>query len=170
MTTELSPLTLCDVALPLPLKPPMEVSFVVPMYNEEDNVAPLVAEILKAGHQLNRSFEIILVDDGSTDKTSLRLKELAQTTPQLKAISLRRNYGQTAATAAGFHYAQGRFIVTLDGDLQNDPADVPRLIDMMDTEQLDVITGWRKNRQDKALSRKLPSMIANALIAKHDGC
>lgn len=146
------------------------VSFVAPVYNEEDNVIPLVNEISKAGEQLKRPYEIVLVDDGSKDKTVVKLKKLVQTFPMLKVICLKRNYGQTAATAAGFKYATGKYIVTMDGDLQNDPADVPRLVHMMETEEeVDVISGWRKNRQDKALTRKLPSVIANFIIARVTG-
>lgn len=148
---------------------PVEVSFIAPVYNEEENVVPLVNEIHAAGQHLNRSFEIVLVDDGSKDKTVPKLRKLSEAFPQLKVVCLKRNFGQTAATAAGFAHAEGRFIVTLDGDLQNDPADVPRLIDMMEAEDLDIISGWRKNRKDKAITRKLPSMIANFIIASVTG-
>jgi len=155
----------------------VDVSFVAPVFNEEDNVIPLVHEITKAGEQLNRTYEIVLVDDGSKDQTVAKLRKLVQAFPKLRAVCLKRNYGQTAATAAAFAYARGKYIVTMDGDLQNDPADVPRLIHMMDTEDIDIISGWRKNRQDKAITRKLPSVIANAIIAavtgvqiKDNGC
>ncbi len=148
---------------------PVEVSFIAPVYNEEENVVPLVNEITAAGQRLNRTFEIVLVDDGSKDRTVPKLRKLAEAFPHLKVVCLKRNFGQTAATAAGFAHAEGRYIVTLDGDLQNDPADVPRLIDMMEAEELDIISGWRKNRKDKALTRKLPSMIANFIIATVTG-
>ncbi len=145
------------------------VSFVAPVYNEEDNVIPLVHEITKAGEQLNQPYEIVLVDDGSRDGTVAKLRKLVQAFPMLKAVCLKRNYGQTAATSAAFRHSSGKYIVTMDGDLQNDPADVPRLIHMMETEDVDVISGWRKNRQDKALTRKLPSIIANFIIARVTG-
>ena len=141
------------------------VSFIIPMYNEEENVAPMVAEVYETGLRLNRPFEIIVVDDGSSDGTVQKLRAAIDTCPMLRVISLKRNFGQTPATAAGFANARGEFIVTLDGDLQNDPSRIPELIDMMEREELDIISGWRQNRQDKALTRKLPSMIANHLIA-----
>ncbi|MBX2859589.1 MAG: glycosyltransferase family 2 protein [Vampirovibrio sp.] len=146
-----------------------DVSFIAPIYNEEENLVPLVSEVMAAGRELNRPFEIILVDDGSSDGSVEKYRKLAEITPELTVVRLRRNYGQTAATAAGFRQAQGKFIVTLDGDLQNDPADVPRLIEMMEAEDLDIISGWRKNRQDKAITRKLPSAIANYIIAQATG-
>jgi glycosyltransferase involved in cell wall biosynthesis len=148
---------------------PVEVSVVIPVYNEQDNVANLVAEVTEATVRLNRPCELLIVDDGSTDQTVSRLKDLIPQYPQLKVVVLKRNFGQTAATAAGFQHAQGQIIVTLDGDLQNDPADIPALIERLEAEDLDIITGWRKNRQDKALSRKLPSMIANRLIGATTG-
>lgn len=144
---------------------PGVVSFVVPVYNEEENVLPLLQEITAAGQKLDRPFEVVIVDDGSKDGTVAKLKKLCDVFVNLRVVALRRNYGQTAATAAGFAHASGEYIVTMDGDLQNDPADVPALIQMMETEGVDVITGWRKNRQDKAVTRKLPSMMANNLIA-----
>lgn len=147
----------------------IDVSFIIPVYNEEENVEPLVSEVTAVGERLNRSFEIVLIDDGSKDKTVAKLRVLAETNPYLKVVCLKRNYGQTPATAAGFQVAQGRYFVTLDGDLQNDPSNVPELIDIMEAEGIDIISGWRKNRQDNALSRKLPSMIANSLIATATG-
>ncbi len=147
----------------------VDVSFIAPVFNEEENVQPLVEEIYQAGLKLNRPFEILLVDDGSSDSTIPRLRQLAQDYPVLRVVSFKRNFGQTAATAAGFAYARGQYIVTLDGDLQNDPADAPRLVEMLEAENLDIIQGWRKNRKDKALSRKLPSAIANWIIAKVTG-
>ena len=157
-----------------PIMPPKPqygcaVSFVIPVFNEQESVKPLLLEVTKAGNQLGRPFEIVIIDDGSTDRTLSRLRKLSAIYPMLRVVSLRRNYGQTAATAAGFAYATGEFVVTLDGDLQNDPADVPRLIEMMEREELDIISGWRKNRKDKALTRKLPSLIANWLIARLTG-
>lgn len=147
----------------------VDVSFIIPVYNEEENVEPLVAEVTAVGERLNRSFEIVIIDDGSRDRTVPKLRVLAETNPYLKVVCLKRNFGQTPATSAGFQVAQGRYFVTLDGDLQNDPANVPELIDMMDAEGLDIISGWRKHRQDKAITRKLPSKIANYLIGVATG-
>ena len=145
------------------------VSFVIPVFNEEENVIPLLKEVTAAGERLNQPFEVVVVDDGSTDQTVPMLRKLVSVHPMLRVVCLKRNFGQTPATAAGFHYARGQYIVTLDGDLQNDPADVPRLIEMMEAESLDIISGWRKDRKDKALTRKFPSMIANALIGATTG-
>lgn len=147
----------------------IEVSIIIPVYNELENVDNLLKEVHQAGMALERPYEIILVDDGSTDGTVMRLRKLAKQYPTLRVVCLKRNYGQTAATSAGFSAARGQYIVTLDGDLQNDPADVPRLINQLEQEGLDIISGWRKNRQDKAVTRKLPSMIANYLIGRTTG-
>jgi glycosyltransferase involved in cell wall biosynthesis len=147
----------------------VDVSFVVPVYNEIENVDALVEEINQAGRELKRPYEIVIVDDGSSDGTVMQLRKLSKRNPELRVVCLKRNYGQTAATAAGFYHARGKYLVTLDGDLQNDPADVPRLIKMIEDEDLDIISGWRKNRQDKAITRKLPSMIANKLISMTTG-
>lgn len=147
----------------------ISVSFIIPVYNEVDNVLPLVKEVTETGERLRRSFEIVIIDDGSTDGTVAKLRQLTLTHKQLQIVCLKRNFGQTAATAAGFAHARGKYFVTLDGDLQNDPSNVPELIDMMEAEDLDIISGWRKNRQDKALTRKLPSMIANWIIGESTG-
>lgn len=151
-----------------PLAAP-EVSFIIPVYNEIENVDALVSEVTQTGERLNRTFELVLVDDGSKDGTVPRLKELAESNPHLRVVCLRRNYGQTAATSAGFANARGKIFVTLDGDLQNDPSNVPELVDMLEAEDLDIISGWRKNRQDHAITRKLPSMIANYIIGRLTG-
>lgn len=144
-----------------------KVSIVIPVYNEEDNVAALVAQVGQAMLPTNWSFELVLVDDGSRDKSAVKMAELAQTHPWLKCVYLIRNYGQSTALQAGFDEATGDYIVTLDGDLQNDPADIPQLINMLDQDSaIDCVSGWRKSRQDAALSRKIPSQIANALISK----
>ncbi len=160
-----------SVVTPISSKQPagVDVSFIIPVYNEEENVIPLVQEVNEVGQRLKRPYEIVIVDDGSKDGTVAKLKKLAQTHPELKIVCLRRNFGQTAATAAGFSEAQGKYFVTLDGDLQNDPANVPELVDMLEAEDLDIISGWRKNRQDHAITRKLPSMIANHLIGVTTG-
>ncbi|MBE9113895.1 glycosyltransferase family 2 protein [Nodosilinea sp. LEGE 07298] len=143
---------------------PVEISVVVPIYNEYESLPALVGAIAHVLDGMGRSYEILGVDDGSTDGSSDRLRELTQPYPHLVAVLLRRNYGQTAAMAAGFKYARGGIVVTLDGDLQNDPADIPRLIDRLD-EGYDLVSGWRKDRQDNTLTRLIPSKIANWLIA-----
>lgn len=144
------------------------VSVVIPIYNEIENVDELVARLDQALAAI--TFEAILVDDGSRDGTGMRLAELAANRPWLKPIYLARNYGQSTAMQAGFDAAEGDVIVTLDGDLQNDPADIPRLLEMLDNEpDIDILSGWRKDRQDAALKRKLPSRIANGLISKVTG-
>lgn len=148
-----------------PSRPSIELSIVVPIMDEEDNIRPLYDELITVLGQLEESWEIIFIDDGSTDKSGDILKQLAQADPRVKVIVFRRNYGQTAAMSAGFKYSRGGVIITLDGDLQNDPAEIPKLLDKM-AEGYDLVSGWRKDRQDKWLTRKLPSMIANRLINK----
>ncbi len=145
-----------------------ELSIVVPLFNEEETLPLLVEELLLALRPLGRSFEMVLVDDGSSDSTADVLREQAAGAPELVAVLLRRNYGQTAAMAAGFDASRGRLIVTLDGDLQNDPADIPMLLERLE-EGYDLVSGWRHQRQDHAVSRLLPSKIANALIARVTG-
>jgi glycosyltransferase involved in cell wall biosynthesis len=144
------------------------LSVVVPIYNERDNVAPLHEALTHALQQLDRSYEIVLVDDGSRDGTRDVLRRLAAVDPHLRLVLFRRNYGQTAAMAAGFHAARGRTIVSMDGDLQNDPADIGRLVDKLD-EGYDVVCGWRRWRQDRAVTRLLPSRVANFLISRVTG-
>src|SRR6187401_1948947 len=140
-----------------------QVSIVVPVYNEAPNADALVAELRTSADKLARSTEIILVDDGSSDDTWARLAEAAGTDPRFHLVRLMRNFGQTAALAAGIDQATGDVIVTMDGDLQNDPADIPRLLATIDAGY-DVVTGWRRDRKDPFISRKLPSIIANAII------
>ena len=140
-----------------------QVSIVVPVYNEAPNADALVAELRASADKLPRSTEIILVDDGSSDDTWARLAEAAGDDPRFHLVRLMRNFGQTAALAAGIDQATGDVIVTMDGDLQNDPADIPRLLATIDAGY-DVVTGWRRDRKDPFISRKLPSMIANAII------
>ena len=150
--------------------PPVAVSVVIPVYNEAENLPDLVARVHDAVAPTGRSFELICVDDGSRDASARILQELARTRGWLRPVYLIRNYGQSTAMQAGFDIAQGEIIVTLDGDLQNDPADIPRLLDLLDRHpDVDVISGWRKARQDAAISRKLPSMLANGLISKVTG-
>ena len=145
-----------------------ELSIVVPLFNEEESLPLLVEKLLLALRPLRRSFELVLVDDGSSDRTADVLRQQAAGAPELVAVLLRRNYGQTAAMAAGFDASRGRLIVTLDGDLQNDPADIPMLLGRLE-EGYDLVSGWRHQRQDHAVSRLLPSKIANALIARVTG-
>lgn len=145
----------------------LEVSAVVPIYNEVESILPLLEAIATTLQATNLSYEIICVDDGSQDGTTELLKKQAASRDDLRAVLLRRNYGQSAAMSAGFNHARGKAIVTLDGDLQNDPADIPLLLAKLN-EGYDLVSGWRKDRKDN-LSRTLPSKIANRLIAKVTG-
>ena len=148
----------------------LQVSVVIPVFNEEANLGDLVARVGAAMQRSGRSFELILVDDGSRDGSAAALEALAAERPWLKPLYLIRNYGQSAALQAGFDAAQGELIATLDGDLQNEPDDVPELLKMMDERpDIDVISGWRKDRQDRAVSRKLPSIVANRVISRVTG-
>src|SRR6185503_17536402 len=142
----------------------MDLSIVVPVFNEEENVEPLIGEIRSTLARINKSYEIITVDDGSTDQTFAVLSRLHRCAPSLNVIRLKRNFGQTAALAAGLAYASGDIVVLMDGDGQNDPADIPALLAKIE-EGNDMVAGWRFNRQDPFLSRRLPSMIANRLIS-----
>ncbi|HEY2918971.1 MAG TPA: glycosyltransferase family 2 protein [Candidatus Binatia bacterium] len=142
----------------------MELSIVIPVYNEEENVEPLICEINGVLAPLGKTCEIVAVDDGSKDGTFTALRRLHCTEPCLKVVRLKRNFGQTAALAAGLAYAQGEIIVLMDGDGQNDPADIPALLQKLQ-EGNDLVAGWRFNRQDPFLNRRLPSMIANRLIS-----
>jgi glycosyltransferase involved in cell wall biosynthesis len=149
---------------------PLKVSVVIPIYNEEANVAELVARVGAALQRTGKSFELICVDDGSRDGSAAVLEALATERPWLKPLYLIRNYGQSAALQAGFDAAQGEIIVTLDGDLQNEPDDIPELLKILDQRpEVDVISGWRKERQDRTVSRKLPSAAANAVISSVTG-
>lgn len=145
------------------------LSVVVPLYNEEGSLPHLIEQLLAALRPLGRSFEIVLVDDGSRDGTAAVLRDHVERVPELVAVLLRRNYGQTAAMAAGFDASRGEVIVTLDGDLQNDPADIPLLLEQLERGQLDLVSGWRHQRQDNRISRLLPSLLANRLIARVTG-
>jgi len=143
-----------------------KISIVVPLYNEEDNVVRLYRELVEVADKNAMDCEFVFVDDGSCDKTVSNLGKACAGDNRVRIVCFRRNFGQTAAMAAGFDYAQGDIVVTLDGDLQNDPAEIPKLIRKITEEGFDMAAGWRKDRQDAALSRKLPSMIANRLISK----
>ena len=146
----------------------MDLSVVVPVYNEELSVQPLYEAISKALSKLNLSYEILFIDDGSSDNTYLNSIELAEKDPHLKVVRLKRNYGQTIGLHAGFQNATGKMIVTMDGDLQNDPEDIEQMIEKI-KEGNDIVLGWRHNRQDKIISRKIPSKIANWLISRLTG-
>ncbi|HKR62069.1 MAG TPA: glycosyltransferase family 2 protein [Pyrinomonadaceae bacterium] len=141
-----------------------EISIFLPVYNEEPNLPPLHAKLNEALNKLGRSAEIVFVDDGSTDQSLKVLREIAAQDERVRVVALKRNYGQTAAMAAGIDAARGRVLIPMDADLQNDPADIVRLLDKLD-EGYDVVSGWRKNRQDKLVTRKIPSMLANRLIS-----
>jgi glycosyltransferase involved in cell wall biosynthesis len=146
---------------------PSSYSVVVPLLNEEESVTKLVVSITQIGQKLGIPYEIILVDDGSTDNTWAVIEDLKLTVPALKAIKLRCNCGQTSAMVAGFEGSSGEIIVTMDGDLQNDPADIPLLLKKID-EGFDIVSGWRKDRQDHK-SRVLPSIVANGIISLTTG-
>ena len=147
---------------------PLDLSVVVPLYNEEESLPHLVEQLLAALRPSGERFELVLVNDGSSDRTAELLERLSRDIPELVGVVLRKNYGQTAAMAAGFDVAQGEVIVSLDGDLQNDPADIPMLLAKL-REGYDLVSGWRHQRQDAALQRKLPSKIANRLIGRVTG-
>src|SRR4026209_95886 len=141
-----------------------EISVFLPVYNEEPNLMPLHAKLDEALKALDRSAEIVYVDDGSTDESLKILREIAELDSRVRVVALRRNYGQTAAMAAGIDAAKGKVLIPMDADLQNDPADIARLLKKLD-EGYDVVSGWRKNRKDKMVTRKIPSMLANRLIS-----
>jgi len=142
----------------------MDLSVVIPVYNEEENIEPLIREIAGVMQPLGKSYEIVAVDDGSGDRTFAELAKLHEQEANLKALRLKRNFGQTAALAAGLAYAQGEIVILMDGDGQNDPADIPALLAKL-AEGNDLVAGWRFERHDPFLNRRLPSMIANRLIS-----
>ena len=142
----------------------MELSIVIPVYNEEENVEPLVQEIKSVVESLGKRYEIVIVDDGSQDRTFDVLARLHKREPHLRVVRLKRNFGQTAALAAGLAHCEGKIVVTMDGDGQNDPADIPALLAELDKGN-DLVNGWRFSRQDSFISRRLPSRIANQLIS-----
>jgi glycosyltransferase involved in cell wall biosynthesis len=144
------------------------VSIVIPIYNEEESISLLYEKIKCISERLGRAYEIVFVNDGSRDHTLEILTGIHHNDTCVKVISFRKNFGQTAAMAAGFQYAHGDVVVSMDGDLQNDPADIPRLLARIE-EGYDVVCGWRKDRKDKLISRKIPSRIANWLIGKISG-
>jgi len=145
-----------------------ELSLFLPVLDEEENLRPMHAKIRAALDALGKTAEVIYVDDGSTDKSLSILKEIAAEDDRVRVVALRRNYGQTAAMSAGIDAARGEILIPMDADLQNDPADIARLLEKLD-EGFDVVSGWRKNRQDKLISRKIPSQIANRIISAIGG-
>ena len=146
-----------------------DISVVVPMKNEAPNVEQLYRELTAALEAYARPYEIIAIDDGSQDDTFKLLAGLQARDARLRVIQFRRNFGQTAAFAAGFAHARGRYIVTMDGDLQNDPRDIPDMVKQLEEHPADIIAGWRKDRKDRFFSRRLPSLIANRIISKATG-
>ncbi|MDW7772700.1 MAG: glycosyltransferase family 2 protein [Desulfobulbaceae bacterium] len=146
----------------------MDLSVIVPLLNEEDNIDILYTELTRVLNDLSLQYEIVMVDDGSTDNSLEILRNLQQADPHLVIVSLRKNFGQTAAMSAGFDIATGNLIVAMDADLQNDPADIPVLLRKID-EGFDVVTGWRYDRKDPFFSRRLPSKIANFIISFSTG-
>ncbi len=144
------------------------VSIIIPIFDEADNVGPLTAALTPALAALNRPYEVIFIDDGSTDGSAEKLAQAARANLHFKVITFKRNFGQTAAMMAGIDHASGDIIIPMDGDLQNDPADIAKLLDKLD-EGYDVVSGWRKDRKDHSLKRNLPSRIANALISRISG-
>jgi glycosyltransferase involved in cell wall biosynthesis len=145
----------------------MTLSIVIPLYNEEENIQLLHERLKKVLDTLKQEYEILFVDDGSTDRTLSLLEEIQTTDNRVIVLSLRRNFGQTAAFAAGFDFARGDVVVTMDGDLQNDPADIPKLLERI--KDNDLVSGWRKKRRDPFFTRRLPSTIANWLISNVTG-
>jgi glycosyltransferase involved in cell wall biosynthesis len=146
----------------------IDLSVIAPLYNEEESVIPLYDSIVNALATLGLGYEIIFVDDGSADTTYAKARSLAERDPHLKVIKFRKNYGQTPAMAAGIDHAAGGVLITMDGDLQNDPGDIPHFLEKIE-EGYDIVVGWRFNRQDKLITRKIPSRIANWLIGKVTG-
>ena len=144
------------------------LSIVVPVYNEEENVRPLFEKIQAVCETIGETYEVLFVDDGSHDKTFAVLSELSKQEPQLIVVRFQKNAGQTAAMAAGFEFARGQRIISMDGDLQNNPTDIPKLLHKLD-EGYDLVCGWRKDRQDKFLTRRVPSIVANWIIGKVTG-
>ena len=146
-----------------------ELSIVIPIRNESPNIRPMYDEVMGTLGTTGRSFEVLVIDDGSTDDSFAQLAALQATDPRLRVIRFRRNFGQTAAFAAGFAHARGRLVVTSDGDLQNDPRDIERMVQLSDRDDYDIVCGWRKDRKDTFVTRRIPSMAANWIISKATG-
>lgn len=145
--------------------PYLKFSVIIPLFNEEENVKPLTEALLKVMDRIGEPYELLYVDDGSRDSTLDKAREMADLHKVVRVVVLARNYGQTAALAAGFEHCRGEVVVTIDGDLQNDPEDIPRLIEQLDAGY-DMVVGWRQNRREPMLTRRLPSKVANWLISK----
>lgn len=150
------------------MKNHIDVSIVVPLYNEEGNVRELYQELNGVLRANSFTYEIVFINDGSSDRTGELIREICNSDPQVVVINFRRNFGQTAAMSAGFDYSRGDIVITMDGDLQNDPADIPKFLAKI-REGYDVVAGWRFKRQDPFLNRRLPSMIANRVISMITG-
>ena len=150
-------------------EPALDLSIVIPLYNEEDNVKPLYDALKTALEPLGRTYEVIIVDDGSRDGSFAELQRVAEADPQVKVVRFRRNFGQTAGFSAGFDHASGDIIITMDADLQNDPQDIARLLEAMSESDSDVVSGRRMDRKEAFLTRKLPSQLANGLISRVTG-
>lgn len=152
---------------------PVRISVIIPFYNEEPNVESVITENLRVlkelYHHRGWSYEILCINDGSTDGTLEKLRQQVHKHPEVRVIHFGVNYGQTAALSAGFHDARGEWIITMDGDGQNDPRDIPRLLEVLNCEDVDVVSGWRKNRKDPWLTRRLPSQVANRIISMITG-
>ena len=140
------------------------LSVVIPLYNEADNIEPLYQEIVASINERYKNFEIVFINDGSTDHSPQILLDLSKKDKRVKVINFRKNFGQSAAISAGFDYCNGDFIVTMDGDLQNDPADIPAIVDKLISGN-DIVNGWRKHRKDKLITKKIPSFFGNKLIS-----
>ena len=149
------------------MNPAPEISIVIPTYNEEDSVEPLAKALREVLDGLRRPYEVLFIDDGSTDGTGYRLGEILRESEHFRAVHLVQNAGQTAALCAGIDHARGEYIIAMDADLQNDPTDIPRIVARLD-EGFDVVSGWRRSRQDH-VSRRIPSIVANAILSKISG-
>jgi len=149
--------------------PTPDLSVVMPVFNEAGNLPVLHAELKAVLDRLGRSYEILAVDDGSTDGSLEVLRRLQKEDPHLRIIRFRRNFGQTAAFAAGFDHARGRIVITIDADGQNDPADIPRLLEVMEEGEYDIVSGWRQDRKEPFITRRFPSVVANRIISRTTG-
>jgi glycosyltransferase involved in cell wall biosynthesis len=147
-------------------EPSLDLSVILPVYDEEENLEPLHAELTASLSATGRSYEIVAIDDGSQDGSFAVLKRLAERDPHVRVIRFRRNFGQSASFAAGFGHARGQIVLTMDADGQNDPADIPAILAEMERGDFDLVGGWRQNRKEPFLTRRLPSMMANALIGR----
>ena len=150
-------------------EPELAISIVLPVYNEAGNLEIFIPELSEVLQDMGRTYEIIAVDDGSKDESCDVLRRLKQNEPNLRLIRFRRNFGQTAGFAAGFDLARGQYVITMDADGQNDPADIPGMLKLMEEGEYDIVSGWRQQRKEPFLSRRLPSMIANRIIGRSTG-